>query len=132
MPDCVRAFAPGGTCFFSVNLLERNRSLLTGHLAKLRAAFNFVREQKPSVTRAYVILPDYLHCIWTLSAETRIPPRWQAIRAHFARHIRKGEHLPSRHLKKSERGIWQRRFWERMIGDEPDFEQHVVTLNLIR
>ena len=27
--------------------------------------------------------------------------------------------------KKGERGIWQKRFWEHLIRDEADFEQHV-------
>ena len=66
MPSYIRAFVPGGTFFFTVNLLERNRALLTDHMAELRTAFAFVSEQKPFVTRAYVILPDHLHCIWTL------------------------------------------------------------------
>jgi len=42
MPNYIRVFAPGGTFFFTVNLLERNRTLLTDHIADLRAAFSFV------------------------------------------------------------------------------------------
>ena len=49
MPGYIRALVPGGTFFFTVNLLERNRALLTDHMAELRAAFAFVKEQKPFV-----------------------------------------------------------------------------------
>lgn len=126
MPRYIRAFVPGGTFFFTVNLFERDRTLLMDHIADLRTAFRFVRKQKPFVTRAYVILPDHLHCIWTLpSGDADFSSRWQAIKAHFARHIPIGERLSERRLKKGERGIWQRRFWEHMIRDELDFERHV-------
>jgi len=126
MPRYIRAFAPGGTFFFTVNLLERNRTLLTDHITPLRAAFSFVRKQKPFVTKAYVILPDHLHCIWTLpSGDSDFSSRWQAIKAHFAHRIAQGERLSERRLKKGERGVWQRRFWEHLIRDELDFERHV-------
>ncbi len=116
MPNYIRAFAPGGTFFFTVNLLERRRTLLTDHIEALRAAFSFVRNQKPYVTRAYVILPDHLHCIWSLpDGDADFSSRWQQIKAHFARHIPKGERLSGRRLMKGERGVWQRRFWEHMI-----------------
>src|SRR5688572_5958525 len=88
MPNYIRAFAPGGTFFFTVNLLERNRTLLTDNIADLRTAFSFVRKQKPFITRAYVFLPDHLHCIWTLpTGDADFSSRWQAIKAHFARRI---------------------------------------------
>ncbi len=125
MPSYIRAFVPGGTFFFTVNLLERNRALLTDHMAELRTAFAFVSEQKPFVTRAYVILPDHLHCIWTLpTGDADFSSRWQAIKAYFARQIPQGERLSARRLKKGEQGIWQRRFWEHMVRDENDFERH--------
>jgi putative transposase len=126
MPQYIRAFAPGGTFFFTVNLLERRRSLLTDHIAELRAAFNSVRARKPFVTKAYVIMPDHLHCIWTLPpGDADFSARWHAIKAHFARHMPSGERLSKRRQMKGERGIWQRRFWEHLIRDEWDFERHV-------
>ena len=125
MPQYIRAFAPGGTFFFTVNLLERHRTLLTDQIAKLHTAFDTVRKQKPFVTEAYVILPDHMHCIWKLpDGDSDFSSRWQAIKAHFSRHIPTGERLSVRRLKKGERGIWQRRFWEHMIRDERDFAQH--------
>jgi putative transposase len=131
MPRYVRAFAPGGTFFFTVNLYERHRMLLTDHISDLRAAFAFVREQKPFVNRAYVVLPDHIHCIWTLpKGDADFSLRWQSIKARFARQIPEGEHLSARRLKKGERGIWQRRFWEHMIRDENDFQRHVDYIHI--
>jgi REP element-mobilizing transposase RayT len=38
MPNCRRAFVPGGCWFFTVNLLERRQSLLVDYIEALRLA----------------------------------------------------------------------------------------------
>ena len=69
MPDYRRWRIPGGTYFFTVNLLDRRRALLTDEIDHLRAAFARVREAHPYHIDAIVVLPDHLHCIWTLPPE---------------------------------------------------------------
>ena len=54
----------------------------------------------------------------------RIPPS-----TRFAAQIPGGERLSARHLKKGERGIWPRRFWEHAICDEGDYERQVDYLH---
>ena len=126
MPRYIRALVPGGTFFFTVTLLERRRRLLTEHIVSLRAAFTAVRKLKPFTMNAVVVLPDHLHCIWTLPAgDADFSSRWQAVKANFAHAIPAGERLSHTRQKKGERGIWQRRFWEHVIRDEQDFERHV-------
>ena len=72
MPDYRRNRVPGGTYFFTVNLLERRRRLLVEHVDVLRAAVRSVRDRHPFhidawvVFDAWVVLPDHLHCLWTL------------------------------------------------------------------
>jgi putative transposase len=61
-----RNLLPGGSYFFTVNLADRRRALLTDHVDVLRAAFRRVRARHPFATEAGVILPDHLHAIWTL------------------------------------------------------------------
>ncbi|OGA06090.1 MAG: transposase [Betaproteobacteria bacterium RIFCSPLOWO2_02_64_14] len=125
MPRYIRAFVPGGTFFFTVAILERRRRLLTEHIDALRAAFAAARSRKIFTMNAIVVLPDHLHCIWTLPAgDADFSSRWHAIKARFARAIPVGERLSPRRQKKGERGIWQRRFWEHVIRDERDFERH--------
>lgn len=125
MPRYIRAFVPGGTFFFTVALLERRRRLLTSHIEALREAFASVRAERPFVIDAMVVLPDHLHCIWTLPPDDAdFSSRWHAIKARFSRSSPKGERLSPRRTAKGERGIWQRRFWEHAIRDETDFERH--------
>jgi putative transposase len=130
MPQYIRSFVPGGTFFFTVTLLERRRKLLTENIENLREVFKAARRRRPFTIEAIVILPDHLHCIWTLpSGDADFSTRWHDIKARFAAQIATGERLTSRRLKKGERGIWQRRFWEHVIRDEGDYERHVDYLH---
>jgi len=126
MPQYIRAFVPGGTFFFTVTLLERRRKLLTENIDHLREAFKSARRRRPFTIEAMVILPDHLHCIWTLpTGDADFSARWHDIKARFSAQITRGERLSARRLQKGERGIWQRRFWEHVIRDEGDYERHV-------
>lgn len=125
MPQYIRAFIPGGTFFFTVAALERKRQLLTENVDLLRRVLSEVRRQRPFRIDAMVVLPDHLHCIWTLPpGDADFSSRWHAVKSAFSRGIAKGERLSHRRRIKGERGIWQRRFWEHAIRDERDFERH--------
>jgi len=125
MPRYIRAIVPGGTFFFTVTLLERRRSLVIEHIDALRTAFATARIRLPFSIDAMVVLPDHLHCLWTLpEGDADFSRRWRAIKSAFSRAIPAGEHLSPRRLAKGERGVWQRRFWEHVIRDERDFERH--------
>lgn len=125
MPNYVRAFVPGGTFFFTVALLQREQRLLIEHADALRQAFRDVRRRRPFTIDAIVVLPDHLHCLWTLPPnDSDFSTRWRLIKGAFARGIETGEPLSERRVRKAERGIWQRRFWEHAIRDERDFAAH--------
>ena len=130
MPQSIRAFVPGSTFFFTVTLLERRRKPWPENIDNLREVFKAGRQRKPFTIEAIVILPDHLHCIWTLpSGDADFSTRWHDIKARFAAQISRGERLSPRRLQKGERGIWQRRFWEHVIRDEGDYERHVDYLH---
>lgn len=121
-----RADIQGGTFFFTVNLAERRGSLLVDHWAALRDVVRRVRTRHPFGIDAWVVLPDHLHAIWTLPKGDRdYSTRWALIKAGFSRAIDPGERRSASRLKKGERGIWQRRYWEHFIRDELDFARHV-------
>ena len=62
MPNYRRAFIPGGCWFFTVNLLERRRTLLVDHIDSLRESIAKTRHKYPFEINAFVVL----HAIWTL------------------------------------------------------------------
>ena len=116
----------GGCYFFTVNLAERNRTLLTDKIEWLRESFRHVQDQHPFTIDAIVVLPEHLHTIWTLPEDDDdFSCRWRLIKTHFSRQIEKGERISNSRQRKQERGIWQRRFWEHRIRSEDDFIKHV-------
>jgi putative transposase len=54
-----------------------------------------------------------------------IATRWRHIKATFSRSIPPGERRSQRRLAKSERGLWQRRYWEHLIRDDDDLQTHI-------
>jgi putative transposase len=120
-----RADVKGGTYFFTVNLLERNRTLLVDHVDVLRKVMREVKGRHPFQIDAMVILPDHLHAMWTMpEGDADFPKRWMLIKAGFSRRISEGEPRSASRQAKGERGIWQRRYWEHLIRDERDFAAH--------
>jgi putative transposase len=126
MPDYRRNRVAGGTYFFTVNLLERRSKLLVQHIDVLRTAIKHVQKSKPFYIDAWVVLPDHMHCVWTLPmGDDDYPARWKAIKTAFSRAMPKTERLSIARVAKGERGIWQRRYWEHTIRNDKDYAAHV-------
>lgn len=126
MTDYRRLRIQGGTYFFTVNLADRRRTLLTDHPEILRQAFRDTRAAHPFTIDAIVVLPDHLHCLWTLpDGDADFSLRWRQIKAAFSRALPPGEPVSPSRRTKAERGIWQRRFWEHAIRDERDYALHL-------
>ncbi len=126
MPNYRRHLVPGGTYFFTLNLLDRRSRLLVDHIDVLRAAVRTVRARAPFHIAAWVVLPEHLHCIWTLPPDDAdYSGRWHALKTLFATAMPPTEPRSAARLRKGERGIWQRRFWEHTIRDDRDYAAHM-------
>lgn len=126
MSNYVRCRLPGGCYFFTVNLLERKKQLLTEHIGLLRDAFRTVKQQQPFHIDAIVILPEHLHCILTMpQGDDDYSSRWREIKKSFSKGLPITEHRSKVRIKRHERGIWQRRFWEHTLRDETDYHRHM-------
>lgn len=113
MPNDVRARVPGGTYFFTVVSAGR-RPILTEAATRhaLRGAVVFTRERWPFSVDALVLLPDHLHCVWTLPAgDADFSRRWSTIKRLSTQALR----AP----------LWQPRFWEHAIRDDHDLQRHL-------
>jgi putative transposase len=127
MPDYRRAWLPGGTWFFTVNLLSRSgNDLLVRYADELRTVVADVRRRHPFVIHAWVVMPDHLHCVLSLpEGDTDFPLRWRLIKLGFSKAIPPTEYRSVVRRRRGERGIWQRRYWEHLIRDEADFAAHM-------
>ncbi|MCK5270179.1 MAG: transposase [Sedimentisphaerales bacterium] len=131
MTDYRRAKFEGGFYFFTVVTYNR-RPFLTHDLARdcLRQVWRETKQKREFEVIALCLLPEHLHCVWKLPEEDcDYSGRWAAIKSGFSRRYLssggiEGSQSDSR-IKKRERGIWQRRFWEHQIRDEKDLQRHV-------
>ena len=126
MPDYRRNRVAGGTYFFTVNLFDRNSSLLVAQIDTLRAIVRGVRARFPFHIDAWVVLPDHMHCLWTLpEGDADFPRRWRAIKIGFSKSLPNLEPRSPVRIERGERGIWQRRYWEHTIRDNRDYAAHM-------
>lgn len=131
MTNYLRPRVAGGCYFFTVALAQRRSSMLVDRIDLLRACFRHTHLQRPFTIDAIVVLPDHLHCLWTLpESDADYSHRWSRIKAAFSRGIEPGERRSESRIRRQERAIWQRRFWEHAIRDERDFSAHVDYIHI--
>lgn len=117
MPNYKRNFVEGGTYFFTVNLANRQSSLLIDEIGNLRLAYKKTQVKLPFNTIAICVLPDHLHCIWELPEnDSDYATRWRLIKTTFTKSIP----VRGKPRRKGEASIWQRRYWEHTIDSEKD------------
>ena len=111
-----RAKQSGGCYFFTV--VTNNRAPYFQNpkaVNVLRQGFKNVIAKYPFTINAIVILPDHIHTIWTLpKGDCDFSLRWRMIKTYVTKHA--NSHVPS---------LWQKRFWEHLIKDEKDYQNHV-------
>ena len=135
-----RSRVAGASYFFTVVTHQRAPLFLLQQFRKsLRHAMQQVMLQYPFTIDAMVMLPDHLHCIWTLpTGDMSYSRRWSVIKRLVSQEVSNLEHGSGnmtgiRHchehsasrIQRRESSIWQRRFWEHQIRDDRDFENHV-------
>jgi putative transposase len=98
------------------------------NISLLREAFRYVIQKYSFTIDAIVILPDHIHCMWTLpESDYDYSVRWRLLKSYFSRRCDgKYKNKPSEsRQKKKEQASWQRRYWEHLVRDENDFTRHV-------
>jgi putative transposase len=66
-----------------------------------------------------------MHCLWTLpEGDSDSPDRWRRIKTAFSKELPENQKSPVK-LRKRERGIWQRGYWEHTIRDDRDYAAHM-------
>lgn len=126
MPNYVRWRDVGATYFFTV-VTYRRRRLFENPTARstLRRAFVEVRRQWPFDMFACVLLPDHLHCVWTMpEGDDDFPIRWANIKRLFTQEFLRLGGVPlgvsNSRLRHNEKGVWQPRYWEHRIRNEEE------------
>ena len=126
MSSYLRPRSPGASIFFTVALADRRSRLLVDENTALRDAVRVTRDKRPFRIDAWVVLPEHMHCIWTLpEGDADYSLRWKEIKARFTKSVGLFGPRSASKFAKGEAGLWQRRFWEHHIRDERDFTTHL-------
>lgn len=134
-----RAKLKGGTYFFTVVTYKRIEIFANPeNVSLLRITIKKVMQKHPFKINAFVLLPDHLHCIWTLPQhDSDFSTRWRLIKSAFSRSFEQKDvgwveernptdvALSASRQKKKEKPIWQRRFWEHLIRNKQDLNRHI-------
>ena len=131
MSNYRRAHTRGGTYFFTVVTYQRQLFLCDKRVrTALREGIKIARSKHPFTIDAWVLLPDHLHCIWTLPLDDAdFGIRWAIIKRFVTQQynpkFKRDDCMKPLKLKRKESTLWQRRFWEHQIRDEKDYEKHM-------
>jgi len=125
-----RVRVPGG-CYFFTAVTHQRHKLFTNDvtIGLLRQAFRRVMNKYPFSIDAIVVLPDHLHCIWTLPAgDSDFVTRWRLIKTYVTQGV--SDYGASHLIRPTGKGdarktIWQHRYWEHVISSGADFRAHV-------
>lgn len=96
MSRYIRPKVPGACVFFTVNLVDRGADTLVRHVDVLRQAVAVTRAKRPFAIEAWVVLPDHMHCVWTLpEGDCDYSVRMAAIKARFTSGLRRSGFRPT-------------------------------------
>jgi putative transposase len=99
MSAYIRPRVPGACVFFTVNLVDRGADTLVRHVDVLRQAVAMTRAKRPFGIDAWVVLPDHMHCVWTLpEGDHDYSVRMAAIKARFTRALTGADHVIERRV----------------------------------
>lgn len=132
MSNYRRNFIPGGTYFFTMVTYNR-KPIFKNNVAKklFWHIYLEVQKQKPFKSEVFCLLPDHLHCIWTLpELDSFYSVRIKEIKRRFTYKYQqiyplKQVQTPDSRKSKKEGLIWQRRFWEHTIRDSNEYNWYM-------
>lgn len=113
----LRRYHTAGNWYFISNVTYLRRPILIENADLLRSAFDTARARQRFDLLAWVILPDHFHAMID-SKENDISRIMQRIKMGFAANWRRREEII--------RGrVWQNRFWDHIIRDQEDLNNHI-------
>ena len=120
MANYRRYYVPGGTYFFTLVTANRMPWLAEDNGRRILGdALRSVRALRPFKTDAIVVLPDHIHCIWTLpDGDFDFPGRWKSIKHRCTAQLRATGRC-------QRTAAWQKHYWEHLIRDAEDLHNHL-------
>jgi putative transposase len=112
-----------GTAVFITQVVEGRQPIFRDPemVDLLRLTLQNVRTLHPFTMLGYVFLPDHFHMIIQPTGETNFSQIMHSLKPNFTKAYKKAIGISS----SQNRNIWQKRFWDHVIRDDRDLENHL-------
>lgn len=130
MANYKRLFLQNYPIFITVVTFKRN-PILIKNIDLLQESFAESKNRYKYEVLAKVILPDHFHLLINPEKIDDYPKIISSIKWNFSSNIDNSQlqniqkFLTPTALKRQEKGVWQRRYWEHTIRDEQDLYNHI-------
>jgi putative transposase len=106
-------------CYFITTVVKDRKKLLLdeGICSLILDDLEFYRKKYQFELLAYVIMPDHLHLLLSLTGDGNISKVMHDFKSHAAQEINK--------TLKKESAFWQEGFYDHIIRDERDFRKRI-------
>ena len=117
-----RYYSPGSAVFITQVIHDRKPVFHDSRsLGLLLEILDNVKQLHPFALLGYGFLPDHFHMIIQPTGESNFSDIMHSLKPNFTREYKKMMGLPSSQPLK----FWQKRFWDLVIRDDRDFENHL-------
>ncbi len=125
MPNYRRFYLQQYNYIFFTLVTENRKNILFDNINLLRQSFKYAMSRYSFELYGIVVLDNHLHFILKLNDINTFPKIIRDIKYYFSIHTSTRYDISKSKLKKGEKGIWQRRFYDHVIRDENDLYKHL-------
>jgi putative transposase len=123
LPMNLRGYYIPGSAVFITQIVQNREPVFqdSEHVSLLREILRNVKELHPFVMLGYVILIDHFHMIIQPTEKSNFSDIMHSLKTNFTKEYKRRLGLSSSQSLK----FWQKRFWDHVIRDDRDFENHL-------
>ena len=125
MSNYKRMYLQGYDYVFFTIVTNNRENILIENIDLLRESFKNALENFEFNIIAICVMQNHLHMILKLKNIKEYPKIIYSIKFYFSHRLNKNNKISESKVKKGEKGIWQRRYWEHTIRDEKDLYTHL-------
>jgi putative transposase len=121
----IRRYYSAGQIVFITQIVKDRKPLFRDPemITLLNDIFINVNKLHPFLMLAHVILPDHFHILIRPEGESNFSQIMHSLKSNFTREYKRKLHeTGSVH-------VWQKRFWDHVIRDEQDLENHIFYIH---
>ena len=122
MPNYLRYYIPNSMVFITI-VTEKRKPILIKNIDLLRKSIKNVNKSFKII--AGCVLPEHIHIIIQPENINDFSKIVFSIKYAFSKYLPKDDELCESKIKRKEKGIWQRRFYDHIIRDDNDLNRHL-------